>query len=64
MYFLRTFVFSAVLWASGAIAVTLPVDPCDEKNVIEIKIKMQHEPSIPEGAGEASSWISQKLVFP
>lgn len=60
MYFLRTFVFSAVLWASGAIAATLPVGGCAGGDAIEINIKIQHEPSIPKDAGEA--WVSEKLV--
>jgi hypothetical protein len=63
MYFLRTFVFSAVLWASGTYAATLPVGGCAEGNAIEIDIKMQHESPTPKGAGEVASEVSEKLVF-
>ena len=60
MHFLRTFVFSAVLWASSAFAVTIPVGGCGG-DAIEINIKMQHEQPIPKGAGEVG--VSEKLVF-
>jgi hypothetical protein len=52
--------FSAVLWASGAYAATLPVGSCTGGDAIEISIKMQHEPPISKGAGVA---VSEKLVF-
>ena len=61
MHFLFTFVFPAVLWASGAIAATLPVGGCAGGDSNEINIKMQDAPSIPEGANKA--WVSERLVF-
>jgi hypothetical protein len=61
MHFLRTFVFSAVLWASGTYAATLPIGGCAGGNAVEVNIKIQIP--TPEGAGEVGSEISEKLVF-
>lgn len=57
MHFLRTLVFSAVVYASAAFAVTIPVGSCDEVKAKDIKIDI-------EVNHKQLAEVSEQLVFP